>query len=198
MKRKLVIALMRKVRPDRLSTSDEDLYSEGRTLLEDTGLMDITEYSRDVHAEMAAFMACARIGVSTVGSLLYTTTFPCHNCAKHIVAAGVRTVHFVEPYPKSHAVKLHGDSLLLSDGNHVEDKVVFKPFVGVGPRRFFDLFSMKLSSGKSTSRKTKEGGSIEWPTSETTPRIQLPPYSYVEKEVIASDELFELITEYEL
>ena len=198
MKRKLVVALMRKVQPDRAGASDEVLYKEGREVLKDTGLMDITEYSRDVHAEMAAFMACARIGVSTVGSLLYTTTFPCHNCAKHIVAAGVRTVHFVEPYPKSHAVKLHGDSLLLSDGDQVEDKVVFKPFVGVGPRRFFDLFSMKLSSGQSISRKTKEGGSIEWPTLGTTPRIHLQPYSYIEKEVIASDELFELIKEYKL
>jgi hypothetical protein len=133
-----------------------------------------------------------------VGSILYTTTFPCHNCAKHIVAAGVRTVHFVEPYPKSHAAKMHGDSLLLSDGDQVEDKVVFKPFVGVGPRRFFDLFSMKLSSGHAISRKTPEGDSVQWPTSVTTPRIPLQPYSYLEKEVIAADELLELLKVYKL
>ncbi|MDC0712048.1 anti-phage dCTP deaminase [Stigmatella sp. ncwal1] len=196
MKRKLVIALMRKMKPECASKPDDDLFQEGRSLLKDTGVMDITEYSRDVHAEMAAFMACARTGVSTVGTLLYTTTFPCHNCAKHIVAAGVKTVHFVEPYPKSHAAKLHGDSLLLSDGDQVEDKVVFKPFVGVGPRRFFDLFSMKLSSGRPISRKTPAGDSIAWPTAETTPRIPLRPYSYLENEVVASEELFELLKTY--
>lgn len=198
MKRKLVIALMRKMRSSCEGKSDDDLYAEGRALLKDTGVMDITEYSRDVHAEMAAFMACARIGVSTVGTLLYTTTFPCHNCAKHIVAAGVKTVYFVEPYPKSHAAKLHGDSLLLSDGDQVDDKVVFTPFVGVGPRRFFDLFSMKLSSGQPISRKTSEGDSVAWPTAKTTPRIPLQPYSYLQKEVLASAELLELLKTHQL
>ncbi|MDN3612645.1 hypothetical protein QWZ16_23945 [Vibrio ostreicida] len=26
--------------------------------------------------------------------------FPCHNCAKHIVASGIKRVVYVEPYPK--------------------------------------------------------------------------------------------------
>lgn len=59
------------------------------------------------HAEMAALMSCARSGGSPVDGTLYCTTFRCHNCAKHIVAAGIRSVVYVEPYPKSKAKDLY-------------------------------------------------------------------------------------------
>ncbi|MFD2579396.1 deaminase [Novosphingobium colocasiae] len=53
-------------------------------------------FSRSVHAEMEAIVSVARIGKgSTVESTLYTTTFPCHNCARHIVAAGITRVVFL-------------------------------------------------------------------------------------------------------
>jgi deoxycytidylate deaminase len=73
--------------------------------------LDITEFGRPVHAEMEAILSCARIGISPKMGTLYCTTFPCHNCAKHIVAAGIKRVVYVEPYPKSKAEKLHSDSL---------------------------------------------------------------------------------------
>jgi dCMP deaminase len=44
------------------------------------------------HAEINCISYCARHGVSTRGSTLYTTTFPCIYCAGSIVAAGVKTV----------------------------------------------------------------------------------------------------------
>ena len=69
--------------------------------------MDLIEFSRTVHAEMAAIVDAARRGVSVQDCNLYTTTFPCHECAKHIVAAGIRRVVYIEPYPKSQALSLH-------------------------------------------------------------------------------------------
>jgi hypothetical protein len=42
---------------------------------------------------------------------MYVTAFPCHYCARHIVAAGIDEVQFIEPYPKSRALDLHGDSI---------------------------------------------------------------------------------------
>ncbi len=66
-------------------------------------VLDITEYGRAVHAEMEALLSCARNGTATRGATLYTTTFPCHNCAKHIIAAGIVRVVYVEHYPKSQA-----------------------------------------------------------------------------------------------
>jgi deoxycytidylate deaminase len=67
----------------------------------DSQLMDSLEYSRAVHAEMAALTDAARTGRSVQGAVLYCTTFPCHMCAKHLVAAGISKVIFLEPYPKS-------------------------------------------------------------------------------------------------
>jgi cytidine deaminase len=64
-------------------------------------LMNIIEYGRCVHAEMAAIVDAARRGVALAGRILYATTFPCHECARHIVAAGIRKVVYIEPYPKS-------------------------------------------------------------------------------------------------
>lgn len=39
------------------------------------------------------------------------TTFPCHYCARHIVAAGIYEVQYIEPYPKSKALQLHADAI---------------------------------------------------------------------------------------
>jgi deoxycytidylate deaminase len=61
------------------------------------GILDITEYGRAVHAEMDALLTCARSGVSPQGGVLYATTFPCHNCTRHIVAAGIERVFYIEP-----------------------------------------------------------------------------------------------------
>lgn len=148
-------------------------------------LTDITEYGRIVHAEMEALMFCARNNISAKGADLYCTTFPCHNCAKHLIAAGIEKVYYVEPYPKSKAYDFYDDSISpdLKDSN---EKVVFFPFVGVGPRRFFDLFSMNLSSGASVKRKNKTGIIITKNKEERQARLQMVPFSYLERETYAT------------
>ena len=75
---------------------DED-FDFARPLLKPTGFLDITEFGRPVHAEMEAILACARSGRSTRRSYLYATTFPCHNCCRHIIAAGICKVVYIEP-----------------------------------------------------------------------------------------------------
>ena len=77
--------------------------------LRKTSLMDALEYGRVVHAEMAAISDAARLGRSLSESTMFTTTFPCHVCAKHIIASGIREVVFLEPYPKSLAARLHSE-----------------------------------------------------------------------------------------
>jgi deoxycytidylate deaminase len=197
LKRRLVVQVMRKMKehyePGSDGGDDDLLFDQGRKLFADTGLLDITEYSREVHAEMAALTACARMGTQALGAHLYATTFPCHNCAKHIVSSGIERVYFVEPYPKSYALKLHDDTIALMDGGEVKGKVSFIPFMGVGPRRFFDLFSMKLSSGRRVSRKDKKGRAVEWTAAKSTPRIPLLHYSYVQLERLATDELNQVL-----
>lgn len=157
-------------------------------------LADITEYGRAVHAEMSALLSAARAGISVRGATLYSTTFPCHNCAKHIVAAGISRVVFVEPYPKSKAIPLHGDAITLV-GEQVDEEVshltetvrtfrtVFEPFLGVGPRRYVDLFSLRLGAGHPVQRKNRSSGSVDkFECSKAVPRVQMPSVSYLDRE----------------
>ncbi len=168
--------------------SNSSDHSKLRQALESSQLGDITEYGRVVHAEMEALLSCARNAISTRDSTLYCTTFPCHNCAKHIIAAGIKRVVYIEPYPKSKAEKLHNDAISLGFSNNAEEnKVHFESFVGVGPRRFFDLFSMKLGSGYQLKRKDKETGRTrDWKPIEEKLRMQMLPCSYIDKELAAS------------
>ncbi len=149
-------------------------------------IRDITEYGRAVHAEMEALLFCARNTVDTRQATLYTTTFPCHNCAKHIIAAGIKRVVYVEPYPKSKAFKFHSDAI---GPQYKQDSstVAFVPFVGIGPRKFFDLFSMRLSGGAEIKRKNEEGYVLDWKSERSYARIQMLPCSYLEKETKATE-----------
>ena len=56
------------------------------------------ELGSAIHAEAAAIGLAARAGKSTVGGQMVVTDFPCPNCAKLIVAAGIRTVFFRRGY----------------------------------------------------------------------------------------------------
>ncbi len=119
--------------------------------LERTQFMNIGEFSRPVHAEVAAIIDAARRGVSIDGCSIYVTTFPCHNCAKHIIAAGLRRVVYLEPYPKSRADDLYREELICdaADGKARDGKVVFSAYSGVAPRQYGKLFSMSLRGAKS-------------------------------------------------
>lgn len=122
-----------------------------RNLLKRTSISDLIEFSRAVHAEMDAIVNIARTGGAiTKGATLYCTTYPCHNCARHIVASGIREVIYIEPYTKSRAAKLHADSIRVTakspDKN--PDHVCFRQFTGVAPRRFSALFEKRTKLKK--------------------------------------------------
>ncbi|MDO0882967.1 deaminase, partial [Xanthomonas campestris] len=120
------------------------------------------EFSRAVHAEMDAIIGIARTGVAGIkGATLFTTVYPCHNCARHIVAAGISRVVFIEPYEKSLASQLHNDSIFqeseaAADAPHTE-LVHFVHFEGVSPHKFSRLFHAEQP------RKDKSGAALEFP-----------------------------------
>jgi deoxycytidylate deaminase len=137
--------------PEFASFEDVELGSKLLLLLKRTQFMDISEFMRQVHAEMAALVDAAKRGVAVRGSEMFVTTFPCHSCAKHIIAAGITKVVYLEPYPKSRADMLHREEIAAhpADPSTVGDKVSFVPFTGVAPRQFARLFSM-VARGKKT------------------------------------------------
>ncbi len=125
------------------------------SILRKAGVKDLLEFSRAVHAEMDAITTAARTGKALLGSKMFVTTFPCHYCARHIVAAGVHEVQYIEPYPKSRAMSLHADAITSEEIDWVApgkvdeekkrnsnyQKVLFKPFVGVSPRLYSRAFT---------------------------------------------------------
>jgi deoxycytidylate deaminase len=112
--------------------------------LQQSPIGTITEFGRAVHAEMSALMDAARRGVAIAKSRLFVTTFPCHNCTRHIVASGIQSVSYIYPYPKSLAADFHGDAIQ-ADGLATIDsnRVPFLPFVGVSPRQYRQAFTMR-------------------------------------------------------
>lgn len=59
-----------------------------------------------VHAEQNVLMACAKLGISTNGCILYCTHSPCIDCAKLIATAGISRVYFNSYYRKQEGLEL--------------------------------------------------------------------------------------------
>jgi len=159
--------------------------TEIENILRQSKIKNILEYGRVVHAEMDALLSCSRSNISTVGATLFVTTFPCHNCAKHILAAGIEKVVFVEPYPKSLALHLHDESITQRwehSETDITHKLIFEPFVGVGARSFMNLFSLSLGVGEKLKRKDAFGHVLNWQASTATLRMPLHVLSYQDLE----------------
>ncbi|GAA5415570.1 tRNA-specific adenosine deaminase [Paraliobacillus ryukyuensis] len=56
---------------------------------------------RTVHAEINALLQCAKFGVPTSGAEIYVTHFPCLQCSKSLIQAGIQTVFYATDY-KNH------------------------------------------------------------------------------------------------
>jgi deoxycytidylate deaminase len=142
-----------------IDSADESIV---RSCVEETRVRGLIEFSRAVHAEMDAIISLTRKGgSSSVDTQLYCTTYPCHSCARHIVAAGIKEVIYIEPYDKSMARDLHEDSIYESTSTQpeIQGKVCFRLFSGVAPRRFSALFEkredLKNKQGEFIQPKTK-------------------------------------------
>ena len=57
-----------------------------------------------VHAEQNAISDCAKRGVNTNGSTAYITHYPCINCAKILLAAGIKQIKYYHDYKNSELV----------------------------------------------------------------------------------------------
>lgn len=147
----------------------------------DAQIRGVTEYGREVHAEMAALTDAAKRGASVDGHDLFTTTFPCHNCAKHIVASGIRRVVYIEPYAKSRASQFYPDAIRV-DESGIDSHVSFEPFLGIAPRRYQVLF-------ESDRRKDDDGDIIGWSSREAIPRMSRPPTTYLIKELFYASKI---------
>ena len=148
------------------------VFGNNNGVFSDLRVSNLIEFGRMVHAEMFALMEAARRGLSVENGTLYCTTFPCHMCARHIIAAGIRDVIYIEPYPKSMTQEIYGDMIdVEADPNDLEQsrqqdrpqKVYFQAFHGTAPRMFRDAFEM-------TTRKDKKGYALPFDEEQAQPK----------------------------
>lgn len=141
---KIVEQIFTKLKQDNFLTTSVTLNDVANSLKK-SRVKSLIEFSRAVHAEMDALMSLVRSGTKLdPGGVLYSTTYPCHNCARHIVAAGVSRVVYLEPYAKSMAISLHEDSIADNvPDKEAEGRVVFQPYQGVSPRLYSEVFMKK-------------------------------------------------------
>ncbi|MBX9826793.1 MAG: dCMP deaminase [Xanthobacteraceae bacterium] len=152
--------------------------------------MDALEYGRMIHAEMSAISDAARLGRAIKDGTLYCTTFPCHMCAKHIVASGLSKVIFLEPYPKSLAADLHSDSIMVEGGDrgHYQqfNSVEFVHFYGVSPRRYREIFER-------TKRKDEAGNFVPYAQLDPVPMIDVKFPFYAQLEEYLTKDVYEAL-----
>ena len=82
---------------------------------------------RSLHAEEVVLLRAPEFQIN--GSTLYTTTFPCLQCAKRIIHAHLKEVIYIDPYPEEEAIKL------LEEGG-----VKTVKFSGVKAQAFYRFF----------------------------------------------------------
>lgn len=154
---------------------DESLVESSGALMRDSRLMDVIEFGRTVHAEMEAIGTAAKRGIPIRGCTMYVTTFPCHICARHIVSTGIERVVYIEPYHKSLASELFGDSVAVDDPRNPSGYVQFEHFVGISPSKYEDLFAM-------VRRRSLDGAAVPWNKADAQPRLCEDAILYMHKE----------------
>lgn len=67
---------------------------------------------RTVHAEVNAILQCSKFGVRTDEADIYVTHFPCLQCSKVIIQAGIKNLYYLHDYNNNkYAIELlrHSD-----------------------------------------------------------------------------------------
>jgi deoxycytidylate deaminase len=82
-----------------------------------------------VHAEMAAVLNAT--GKDLRDKVLYTTTFPCAQCARQIAYVGIKKVVYVEPYPDPDSESFMSEQC----------KITLQMFEGVKARAYERIFN---------------------------------------------------------
>jgi deoxycytidylate deaminase len=102
-----------------------------KLLKDKIGLHDICQA---VHAEENVILNLTRTGsmVPLETCTLYTTTYPCRQCARRIVNLGIKRICYLEAYPDEAAAKI------LEDAN-----VGTKLFEGITFRAYFRIYGEK-------------------------------------------------------
>lgn len=155
-------------------------------------IKDLIEFSRSVHAEMHAIIIGSQLSSDKmIGGKLYCTTFPCHNCGRHIILSGIEEIYYIEPYVKSLCLELHEDSMTdnESDEDDTKEKVKILMYDGVAPRRYLEFFTMKQNRKLPSGRYDPSDQKIAMPKN----RMSLQALPSLEEQALHSLQQFGLL-----
>jgi len=90
----------------------------GRDMTDEVVKAEHKEFSErnEIHSEQNCIASAAKNGVSTEGCDMYVSISPCTACAKLIIASGIKSVYYLQPYDR----ETHGLELLQKSGIKVE------------------------------------------------------------------------------
>ncbi|MBF0715263.1 ComE operon protein 2 [Gemelliphila palaticanis] len=77
---------------------------------------------RTIHAEINALLQCSKFGASTQDANIYVTHFPCLNCTKAIIQAGIKEICYANDYRNND----YAEELLKKSGVTVR-KISYNP-----------------------------------------------------------------------
>ncbi|WP_416149295.1 ComE operon protein 2 [Salipaludibacillus sp. HK11] len=98
----------------------------GGTHCSDEGCYLIEDHCvRTVHAEINAILQCAKFGVPAEGAEIYVTHFPCLNCCKSLIQAGIKKVFYAQDY-KNHefAIELFQQADVMVEQVELEEMIL--------------------------------------------------------------------------
>lgn len=166
---------------------EDNVKKDVENIIKKSKIGSLIEYSRSIHAEMHAIIIGSQLaGNRMKGGKLYCTTYPCHNCARHIIVAGIQEVYYIEPYRKSLATELHNDAI--TEKENEPNKVKLLAFEGVAPNLYYKLFKMVEDSRKLNGSSLEKDYKVATPKQKTS----LQPFpvleSVVTRKLIESDD----------
>lgn len=147
--------------------AEQLIHGEHKELTAEARIRNLIEFGRVVHAEMHALSQAAMVGRAVKGATLYCTTYPCHICARHIIAAGISEVVYIEPYPKSLTATLYHREIRSEGEAHANDRsseklVSFRSFMGISPALYQRVFAHR-------KRKDAYGAIAVWDPTQLSP-----------------------------
>lgn len=89
---------------------------------------------RTIHAEMNAVLQCAKFGSATDGAVIYVTDFPCLQCTKMLLQAGIKKIYYLRNYHNDpYALKLLKLKQVEVEQVKVDAKYLDAVLVGIEP-----------------------------------------------------------------
>lgn len=86
----------------------------------------LTKYASVIHAEQNAIYNILGLGIAIVGSTIYTTLFPCNECAKAIIQCGIQEVVFMG---MDHANGIISDNTAAAIDRFVDSDIKLRQFI---------------------------------------------------------------------